>query len=106
MYEYSWLLDATSGAPDDGSPAVEAGISDAQLDKQMTDDGGVCPIVQLSKEDLRSQIQLLPDGLLGRGVRPTRSACQRRMLDRRRTSNNSVNEALLDISMHVQAAQR
>jgi hypothetical protein len=70
MHEYVWLLAATSADPNDEVPAVEAGITDTQLDQQMADNGGTCPIVQLSKEGLRSQIQLLPDGLLGRGMRP------------------------------------
>jgi hypothetical protein len=70
MHEYSWLPGTTSGNPNENAPAVEAGITDTQLDKQMAGAAGTCPIVQLSKEDLRSQIQLLPDGLLGRGMCP------------------------------------
>jgi hypothetical protein len=73
MHDYVWLLGTPTEDPDNDAPAIEAGISDAQLDKQMAANGGMCPIVQLSKEDLRSQIQLLPQGLLGRGMRPARS---------------------------------
>ncbi len=70
MHDYVWLLGTPTEEPND-APVVEAGITDTQLDKQMAEDVGTCPIVQLSKNDLRSQIQLLPDGLLGRGVRHT-----------------------------------
>ncbi len=68
---YTWIEAASLAGP---LQAVEAGVNDTQLDR-MLQKGSValqgaplyCPAVQLSKDELRQQVQLLSDGLLGRG---------------------------------------
>jgi hypothetical protein len=67
MHGYTWLpLELESAGAD--SEAVECGISDTRLDKlAATAPDGQCPIIQLSKEELHEQVQLVPSGLIGRG---------------------------------------
>jgi hypothetical protein len=65
MHDYSWVAApiATVSKP---LVKVEAGINDVQLDRRAQD--GTCPVVQLSKAEVKSQIRLVRSGLLGRGA--------------------------------------
>jgi hypothetical protein len=66
---YSWLsrdaLPVSSGTP----VAVEAGVTDTALDALLRKEppGAPCPVVRLSSAEVRQQIMLLSDGLLGTG---------------------------------------
>jgi hypothetical protein len=81
--EYTWATPKQSAAA--GAP-VEASINDTELDKLLAAGGAggttltalrvvtQSPVVQLTAKQVREQIKLLPDGLLGRGTRLS-SAC-------------------------------
>jgi hypothetical protein len=46
---------------------VEAGVSDRSLDK-LASRKKPCPVLRLSRAELRDQVKLIPHGLLGRGA--------------------------------------
>jgi hypothetical protein len=62
---YSWA----DAAPDDDSPAVEAGVNDHLLDRlYRPDDQFSCsPVIELTSDQVAEQVQLIRTGLLGKG---------------------------------------